>query len=138
MFGKILQIIFGKRKHFTEQDKFLPNTPIDISKITGNDFEFLLTPSDLEIEENNFDNLMTPDSISWTKISKDGWNYYQVGEDEFYYSWELPGIQMCFNNEITYSKAKQIADEVAVKLTLHCSKKVEVQCISKNKVIRFG
>jgi hypothetical protein len=38
--------------------------------------------------------------------------YYQVDKDEFSYSWEMPGIQMTFNPEITYLKAKQIADEV--------------------------
>ncbi len=38
--------------------------------MTGKDFEFLITPGDLEIKAEDFDSLMTPDSLPWTKVSK--------------------------------------------------------------------
>jgi len=89
----------------------------DLYNLTGKDFEFLITPSDIEIKTEDFDRIMTPDSIEWNKVIKDDWAYYQVGPDEFSYSWEPPGIQMTFNDEINFEKAKLIADEVVAKLS---------------------
>ncbi|HEX6430300.1 MAG TPA: hypothetical protein VF008_21560 [Niastella sp.] len=93
---------------------------------TGKDFEFLITPGDLEINPDDFDNLMTPDSIPWTKVFKNELPYYQVGIDEFSYSREMPGIQMTFNAEITFEKARQIVEEVANKLTKYTGQEIEV------------
>jgi hypothetical protein len=78
---------------------------------TGKDFEFLITPGDIEIKSEDFDNLMTPDSMPWTKVVKNERTYYQVGVDAFSYSRETPGIQMSFNAEMTFEKARQIAEE---------------------------
>ena len=69
---------------------------MEASKLTGKDFEFLIMPGDIETKAENFDDLMTPDSIKWTKSIRNDRAYYQVGADEFYYSWEPPGIQMVF------------------------------------------
>lgn len=110
---------------------------VDTSKLTGSDFEFLITPSDIEISKEDFDYIMTPDSLQWAKTIKDGWLYYQVGTDEFSYSWEEPGIQMTFNKEISYDKAKLIADEVVTKLSKYTSKEIEITFIPKDKVITF-
>lgn len=55
---------------------------------------------------------MTPNTFQWSKVSKENWYYYQVGEGQFSYSWELPGIQMFFSYNIPFAKAKLIADEV--------------------------
>jgi hypothetical protein len=77
----------------------------------GKDFEFLIT-GEIGIPEEDYDRIMTPNTFSWTKVNRDNWSYYKVGEDEFTYSWEIPGIQMTFNVEITFEKAKKIADEV--------------------------
>ena len=83
----------------------------DKSHWTGKNFEFLIT-GNIDITPADFDHLMTPNTFKWTKVVRDDWYYYQVGEDEFTYSWEMPGIQMTFNKEISFIKAKQIADEV--------------------------
>ena len=107
------------------------------SEMTGKDFEFLLTPSDIEISNEDFDRIMTPESMRWVKIEKNNWLYYQVDEDEFTYSFEPPGIQMIFNSEISYEKAKKIADEVAKKLTVYAGVEVIVNLISTDKIIRF-
>ena len=93
---------------------------------TGKDFEFLITPGDIEIKSEDFDNLMTPDSISWTKVLKNERTYYQVGVDEFSYSREIPGIQMTFNAKITFEKARQIVEEVANKLIKYTGQEIEV------------
>lgn len=93
---------------------------------TGKDFEFLITPGDIEIKSEDFDNLMTPDSIPWTKVFKNECAYYQVGVDEFSYSRETPGIQMSFNAEITFEKARQIVEEVADKLIKYTGQEIEV------------
>lgn len=86
-------------------------TPDDKSKLRGKDFEFLIT-GDIEIPADEFDAIMTPNSFAWTKADNNGWPYYQVEQDKFSYSWETPGIQMSFNDDITYEKAKAIADEI--------------------------
>jgi hypothetical protein len=88
---------------------------IDRSNWTGKDFEFLIA-GDLEIGNEEFDDIMTPSSMLWIKTERDNWNFYQVGNDEFSYSIEPPGIQMTFNNGIIFNKAKTIADEVIEKL----------------------
>jgi hypothetical protein len=110
---------------------------VDTSKLTGSDFEFLITPSDIKITKDDFDNIMTPDSLQWTKGIKDDWPYYQVDTDEFSYSWEEPGIQMTFNKEISYNKAKLIADEVVAKLSKFTGQEIELIFIPKDKIINF-
>jgi hypothetical protein len=50
----------------------------------------------------------------------------------------MPGIQMTFNKEITYDKAKRIADEVAKKLSSHTGIEVVVNFIPTDKIIRFN
>lgn len=56
------------------------------SETTGADFEFLITPADIEIKAEDFDSIMTPSSMPWTKVEKDGWCFYNAREDEFAYS----------------------------------------------------
>lgn len=101
---------FRKRK---VTDKAVPSTDVneDRSQWTGKDFEFLII-GDVDIPAADYDRIMTPNTFEWKKVNRDDWYYYQVGEDEFTYSWEMPGIQMTFNKEISFEKAKQIADEI--------------------------
>jgi hypothetical protein len=101
--------------------------------MTGKDFEFLITPGDIEIKPEDFDHLMTPDSLPWTKVSKNDCTFYQVGKDEFSYTRETPGIQMSFNAEITFEKARKIVEEVADKLGKHTGQEIEVLFISVDK-----
>jgi len=110
---------------------------MDNSNLTGKDFEFLITPNDIEIKNEDFDSLMTPDSIAWEKVFKKNWYYYKVGADEFTYSMEPPGIQMTFNPEISYAKAFQIANEVAKKLTIYSGKEVVINFISNDTIYSF-
>ncbi|WP_153795813.1 hypothetical protein [Foetidibacter luteolus] len=109
----------------------------DTSKLKGRDFEFLISPADIEIKNEDFDRIMTPDSFPWTKTIKKNWLYYKVGMDEFSYSWEAPGIQMIFNEEIKFEKAKLIADEVSLKLSNYSGQKVQLIIIPKDKLISF-
>lgn len=111
---------------------------MDTNSLTGEDFEFLLTPGDIEIGIEEFDQLMTPYSMKWNKIFRDNWYYYQVDNDEFTYSFELPGIQMTFNKEISYKKAKTIAEEVAKNLTEYSGIEVIVNFIPTDKIIRLN
>jgi hypothetical protein len=104
---------------------------------SGKDFEFLITPADIEIQPEDFDNLMTPDSMAWTKVVKNEWIYYQVDEDEYKYSWEMPGIQMSFNAEMTFEKARQIVEEVAHKLTTYTGREIEVLFIPTDAISMF-
>jgi hypothetical protein len=83
----------------------------DFGGKTGKDFEFLIR-GDIHILPEDFDRIMTPNTLECNKVIKNGWVHYQIGNDEYSYSWEIPGIQMTFNKEITFEKAKQIADEV--------------------------
>lgn len=107
---------------------------IDRSEWTGKDFEFLIR-GDINISS-NYDEIMTPNTFEWVKTIKDDWPYYQVGKDEFSYSVEEPGIQMTFNKEIQYSKAKKIADEI-IENILKTGQKAELLILDKSKVHRF-
>lgn len=93
---------------------------------TGKDFAFLITAPELTIPPEDFDRLMTPDSIPWTKINHNGGNGYQVGKDSFSYTRENDGFQMQFNPEIKFEKARKIVEEVADKLSKHMGMEVEV------------
>jgi hypothetical protein len=105
---------------------------MQLSYFTGKDFEFLITPGKIDIKPEDFDRLMTPVSIPWTKVYKNDLAYYKVGEDEFSYSRESTGIQMTFNPEITFEKARQIAEEVTNKLKGYIGQDVEVLFIPTN------
>lgn len=86
------------------------SSSVDRSNWTGQDFEFLIVGNINVFAD--FDNIMTPNSFEWSKTVKNDCQYYQIGPDEFSYSIEEPGIQMSFNNEIAFKKAKKIVDEV--------------------------
>ena len=103
---------FRKNKKLNLPDqKSQKDKPKDNFSLFGKDFEFLIR-GDINLSNDNYERVMTPNSISCKKILKEDGPFYQVGEDEFSYSWEMPGIQMTFNAEITYEKAKMIAEEV--------------------------
>jgi hypothetical protein len=104
----LFDIFKNKKPNTIEQAPSSEN--IDRSEWTGKDFEFLIIGS-IEIKS-DFDTIFTPNSMEWHITTKNNWDYYQVDQDEFSYSIEEPGIQMTFNKEIPFEKAKKIADEV--------------------------
>lgn len=104
---------------------------VDRSAWTGADFEFLFI-GNIEVLP-DFDNMMTPNSLKWKKISRGNWDYYQVGEDEFSYSFEDTGIQMTFNSEILFEKAKKIADEVILNI-IDTGQHAELLILNKRNV----
>jgi hypothetical protein len=126
---------FFKRKKKTKQEPPAVEATIDKSQWTGKDFEFLIT-GDIDISPDNYDKIMTPHSFEWTKIIKNDWTYYQVGQDEFSYSWEMPGIQMTFNDSIPYQKARMIADEVVENIRA-TGQAAELVTLDKTKIYRF-
>lgn len=123
---KLFNFFLKKRPKSLEQ--------IHQSLLRGNDFEFLIR-GDLNISDEDWDKIMTPNSIAWEKVAENDW-IYKVGNDEFGYSWELPGIQMVFNREIKYEKAKKIVDEVIQNL-IESGQKPELVELDNDKVYRF-
>jgi hypothetical protein len=99
-------------------------TIVDRTDQKGKGFEFL------------FDNIMTPNSYEWTKTTKNDWHYYQVGLDEYSYSVEESGIQMTFNKEIHFDKAKKIGDEIIANINA-TGQKAELITLDHKKVYRF-
>ena len=108
---------------------------IDRSNWTGENFEFLIT-GDIEIPDSQYDEIMTPNSYESEKIIRDDWPYYKVGQDEFSFSWEMPGIQFTFNKEVKYKKAKKIADEIIENL-YSIGQKAELLTLESNKIYKF-
>ena len=100
------------------------------TELRGKDFEFLITPDDIEIKPEDFDALMTPDYTSWEKVSKNERTWYQVGKDEYSYYREPRGIRMAFNREIRFEKARKIVEEVEVKLKAYTGKEIEILLVS--------
>ena len=118
-------------------DKAVPPTGgnEDRSQWTGKDFEFLIT-GDIDIPAADYDQIMTPNTFQWKKVSRDNWYYYLVGEDEFTYSWEIAGIQMTFNKEIKFEKAKRIAEEVISNIKA-VGQEAELVVLNSSTVYRF-
>jgi hypothetical protein len=111
--------------------------PGDRDNLTGDDLEFLITPSDIQIKEEDFSKVMTPSSMPWEIVKKDGWDYYKVDDYEFSYSWEEPGIQMIFSSNTPYAVAKLIVDEVVFKLLSYTGMDIEAIFIRNDKPISF-
>jgi len=108
---------------------------MDRENWTGENFEFLITGVD-EIPNEEYDRIMTPNSFEWKKVIKDEWPFYEVGEDEFSFSWEIPGIQFTFNKKVKYEKAKKIADEIIENLN-SIGQNAELLILESNKVYKF-
>ena len=105
------------------------------SKLTGKDFGFLiLYPENLEINDDLLEKLMPSDNTEGVTISKDDWLNHQPEGDEFTYSWKVPGIKMMFNDEMTYDKAKEIAEQVVTKLKDYSGLKIELVLIDKTRL----
>ncbi|EDM42809.1 hypothetical protein SCB49_14775 [unidentified eubacterium SCB49] len=119
----------------TESKTEMNNEKIDRTNWTGENFEFLIIGVD-EIPNEEYDNIMTPNSYEWKKVIKDEWPFYIVGEDEFSFSWEMPGIQFTFNKEVKYEKAKKIADEIIENIN-SIGQKAELLTLESNKIYKF-
>ncbi len=132
----IFDFLKGKNKSKKTISETKPESEIvDRTNWTGENFEFLIT-GDIEIPNDKYDQIMTPNSFEWEKVIKDEWRFYKVGKDEFSYSWEIPGIQFTFNKEVKYEKAKNIADEIIENLH-SIGQKAELLTLEKNKVYKF-
>jgi hypothetical protein len=101
------------------------------TEFAGKDFTFLIT-GDINIAPADYDALLTPDAMPWTKVDKDNHTWYQVGKDAFCYAQEAKGIQMSFNAEIKFEKARQIVEAVASKLQQHTGQEIEVLFVTSD------
>jgi hypothetical protein len=119
----------------TESKTEMNSENIDRTNWTGENFEFLIIGVD-EIPNEEYDKIMTPNSYEWKKVIKDEWPFYVVGEDEFSFSWEMPGIQFTFNKEVKYEKAKKIADEIIENIN-SIGQKAELLTLESNKIYKF-
>ncbi|MCU7549974.1 hypothetical protein OCK74_12650 [Chitinophagaceae bacterium LB-8] len=126
---------FCKKRKTVVHEPSVPKPPVDEQNWTGKDFEFLITGV-TDISPDVYDNIMTPNSLTWSKILCDEWPYYQVGEDEYSYSWELPGIQMTFSDDFPYDKAKAVADEVISNLRA-AGQDAELIILDKQQLYHF-
>jgi hypothetical protein len=107
---------------------------MDYQDLKGKDFEFLIK-GDIDVFD-YWDDIMTPNSFEYSEFVRNKWPYYKVGNDEFSYSVEPPGIQMTFNDEITFSKAKAIADEIIFNIN-QAGQNAELIIIDKNRIYGF-
>lgn len=119
----------------TESKTEMDSENIDRTNWTGENFEFLIIGVD-EIPNEEYDRIMTPNSFEWKKVIKNEWPFYVVGEDEFSFSWEIPGIQFTFNKEVKYEKAKKIADEIIENIN-SIGQKAELLTLESNKIHKF-
>ena len=106
---------------------------VDKSKWTGKDFHFLITGI-VQLDKEDYDKIMTPTSFKWSRLSNK-LPVYNVGKDEYGFSFEKSGIEITFSDTIEFSKAKQIADEI-VKNICSTGQKVELHVVANSKVYR--
>ena len=107
---KLFSFLKKKWKPDEEILTFIPET-VDKSKWTGNDFDLLIT-GNIQLPEDEYDKIMTPNSFPWNKVTLAKWAMYNVEQDSFCFSKDIHGIQMSFNETISYQKARRIADEI--------------------------
>jgi hypothetical protein len=131
----LTKMVTGKSNMETEPKTEMNNENIDRTNWTGENFEFLITGVG-EIPNEEYDRIMTPNSFKWEKIIKNEWPFYKVGEDEFSFSWEMPGIQFTFNKEVKYEKAKKIADEIIENIN-SIGQKAELLTLESDKIYKF-
>jgi hypothetical protein len=124
-----------KKKAANKKTPMPPGIIEDRSSWTGKDFEFLIT-GDINIPADNYDQIMTPNTFVWSKANRNNSTYYQVGADEFSYSWEEPRIQMTFNKDIPFEKAKQVAEEVIGNIKA-AGQEAELIVLNSSQVYRF-
>jgi hypothetical protein len=98
-------------------------------------FEFLIT-GDIELTSEQSETLMLPFSFQVQQVERNGWIYFHSTGDEFSYSWEPQGIQMTFNKECTFQKAKQIADEILQNLR-EAGFDADILLIENSQIIKF-
>lgn len=105
------------------------------SSWTGKDFEFLIA-GEIDIAPEDYERVLTPNSFEWRKIERENCTYYHIDNDEYSCSLEEPGIQLSFNEEIPFKKARQIANEVVdnIKAT---GQYAELVVLKKSTVYRF-
>jgi len=133
---EIFNFLKGKKKSENKNSEAKTESEsVDRTNWTGENFEFLITGVD-EIPNEEYDRIMTPKTFECKKVIKDEWPFYVVGEDEFSFSWEMPGIQFTFNKEVKYEKAKKIADEIIENLN-SIGQNAELLILESNKVYRF-
>lgn len=89
---------------------------VDKSKWTGNDFRLLITGAG-QIERIDYDNLMTPKTIEWTRMTQVKWPIYKIEKGYYSFSFETHGIEIEFSNTIKFHVAKKLGDEIVEKLS---------------------
>lgn len=119
------------RMDFTEP----PIDSVDRSAWNGSQFEFLIV-GDIDIPTAEFDEIMTPNTFNWEKLIKEDWHFYHIDGDEYSYSFEMPGIQMTFNKEVSFPKAKKIADEV-IENIIKTGQEADLVIVDKDTPIGF-
>ncbi|WP_290796517.1 hypothetical protein [Flavihumibacter sp. UBA7668] len=119
---------------FTSSNSRQNITPDNISYPPGK-FEFLIC-GEIELSPEQFTRLMMPVSFQVKQVERNELVYFQADGDEFSYSCEPPGIQMTFNDECTYQKARKIADEVVHNLTI-AGFSAELIVLDNSKIYKF-
>ncbi len=89
---------------------FVPEN-MDTSEWTGKDFEFLLV-GNIQIPAGEYDNLMTPNSFDWTKVTMKNSTIYTVNEESYNFSQDTDGLHMSFTPGFTFTIARQIVNEI--------------------------
>ena len=89
---------------------------VDKSGWRGDDFRLLITGAG-QIEKIDYDNLMTPKTVEWTRMGRIRWPIYKIEKGHYSFSCETHGIEIVFTNSISFQDAKKIGDEILEKLS---------------------
>ncbi|CDN75359.1 hypothetical protein [Elizabethkingia anophelis] len=128
------ELEFSQKKSDENSDNKMLETNIK-TEFNNGEFEFLIR-GEIELDSENWEQILTPNSFKTEKILRNDWFYFKVDNDEFSYSFEEPGIQMTFNNEMDFKKAKKIADEVIEKIK-STGQNAELEILNKSKIYKF-
>ncbi|MDX2304364.1 MAG: hypothetical protein NW226_16280 [Microscillaceae bacterium] len=119
------QMVFPLNTRRSQAADRILNT--NLHQASGKDFMITIRRKDeyalggsFDFAVDKFFEIMTPNSMSWRGLSMESrqWNI-EVGSDKIKYHWDLSGIHIQFNDEISFRKAFQIAEEVSKNLEKH-------------------
>ena len=87
-----------------------------------------------EIPEEKEEEILSPNTMDYQKIKKEGINYYQIGEDNYQIKKLNKGFKIIFNAEIKYPKAKKIMDEIRMNIIQGTLQKLNVVLINSEGI----
>lgn len=106
--------------------------------------EFLIRRTDgewFDLHSNRFEEVLRPNSFSSRKVQGNAGYCIEVDNCIIEMNYEMPGLQIIFNGDISHDSARKIVEEICQNITSAIGQSGEILDFTgelKGKVIRLG